>query len=636
MGRVAHDARNSGGAVLVLVALMLPALIGAGGLVIDVGNWFSHKRHLQVEADAGVLAAAGRFRVPCTASVITDEAALYSSVGVAGYNPQVGGTPQARLHKAINSTTFFGQASPVDSTVVTGDPCTAKMIDLKLTETDVPWFLRLAGVTPFINAQARVEIKPKTTGEGSLPIGVPDTGPRKARALFVDETTGGVLGTAVLSPTGTSGGLSIWSSAGSPISVPISGTKIGVRILLSGGSTANPSCGDPLVDCYGAGTNTAIVANTAGLAHIRGYSTAGVGTASVPIVRSATMLAGTCTEDGYFTATVAAGSCSAGVSATIQGLASTATVFAQRVSGANTKVPLTFNAGGIWQATSGIPITTGEGSVPINLFFGNGNGTQIGSTFVQRAYAGNETAAVSGPVKMVSISESNIAGANSFPLGSSHSLVVTVGLKPSLQTAQSTADPIISLKLAGGGSQNQSLDCDNDPTRSNLRDELSLGCAPKYTVNDGSALCPGSSGVLWATAQPWSCVALSTGAQVGQVTQGMNLRIVGSANGACTSPNHWSSFPNIPAGDRRVVGVILTPFGAFSGSGGGTVPVIGFANFYVTGWDGGACQGSGDDPAGQGAIVGHYIKNIDTLNSGGGAGFCDFNAVGTCVAVLTR
>ncbi len=83
--------------------------------------------------------------------------------------------------------------------------------------------------------------------------------------------------------------------------------------------------------------------------------------------------------------------------------------------------------------------------------------------------------------------------------------------------------------------------------------------------------------------------------------------------------------------------VFLTPFGAFTGSGGSTVPVTGFATFYVTGWDNGACQGDGDDPAGQGALVGHFIKYIDTLNNGGGGEeFCDFDSLGSCVAVFTR
>ena len=55
-------ARRSGerGSALVLVALWLPVLFGFMILVADVGNWFEHKRHLQMQADAGALAAGGQ------------------------------------------------------------------------------------------------------------------------------------------------------------------------------------------------------------------------------------------------------------------------------------------------------------------------------------------------------------------------------------------------------------------------------------------------------------------------------------------------------------------------------------------------------------------------------------------------
>ena len=95
-------------------------------------------------------------------------------------------------------------------------------------------------------------------------------------------------------------------------------------------------------------------------------------------------------------------------------------------------------------------------------------------------------------------------------------------------------------------------------------------------------------------------------------------------------------------GDPRIVQLFLTPFGSFNGSGNGSVPVIGFATFYVTGWAGSGggfsnpCQGSGDDPAPDGYIVGHFIKYIDTLNPGTGSTPCDPNALGSCVAVMTR
>jgi hypothetical protein len=217
-----------------------------------------------------------------------------------------------------------------------------------------------------------------------------------------------------------------------------------------------------------------------------------------------------------------------------------------------------------------------------------------------------------------------------------------VGIQGSLQVAQTVSDPIVPLRVVGG-SQNQSLDC--DPNISQLKDELATGCAPAYTRNTGTA-CPGSPSTLWATAQPWNCVAVQTGSAVNQVPAGMNLRILGNAKPAtCTAPNHWSSFPNFNPGDPRLIEVITTPLGSFSGNGSTTVPVEDFAEFYVTGWTGqgqgfnNPCQGQGDDPVpnnNAGYIVGHFVKYIQTLSNGSGSTPCDFSAFGTCVAVLTR
>ena len=92
-------------------------------------------------------------------------------------------------------------------------------------------------------------------------------------------------------------------------------------------------------------------------------------------------------------------------------------------------------------------------------------------------------------------------------------------------------------------------------------------------------------------------------------------------------------------------GAAPMPARSFSGNGSNTVPVTGFATFYVTGWTGqgtgfsNPCQGNGDDPVPNndaGYIVGHFIKYIDVLNTGGGTQLCDLTAFGTCVAVLTE
>jgi hypothetical protein len=126
----------------------------------------------------------------------------------------------------------------------------------------------------------------------------------------------------------------------------------------------------------------------------------------------------------------------------------------------------------------------------------------------------------------------------------------------------------------------------------------------------------------------------------------MNLRVLGNEKATtCTAPNHWSQFPNLPAGDPRFLEVFLTPFGSFSGSGSTTVPVTDFAAFYITGWTASGqgfsnpCQGQGDDPVPNndpGYIVGHFVKYIANVSTGTGTTACDLSAFGSCVGVLTR
>jgi hypothetical protein len=208
---------------------------------------------------------------------------------------------------------------------------------------------------------------------------------------------------------------------------------------------------------------------------------------------------------------------------------------------------------------------------------------------------------------------------------------VRIAVAGTLVNATSVSDPPIAIRVTGG-SQNQSIDC--DPSLPNLRDEIREGCAPQYAINPGDT-CPSSKNVLWAGPEPWVCVATSTGGAVGQVSQGLRDRILGGAS-SCTAPNNWSSFPDLPPGDPRIVPLIVTPFGSFSGSGNEVIPVKNFGAFYVTGWSSSPC--SGDDPvANNGDIAGRFIKHVFSLNSGGGSDeLCDFSAFGSCVAVMTH
>jgi hypothetical protein len=197
------------------------------------------------------------------------------------------------------------------------------------------------------------------------------------------------------------------------------------------------------------------------------------------------------------------------------------------------------------------------------------------------------------------------------------------------------------LRFDGVGSQNQSVNCGAVNGGSTYADSLASGCVGQYQVNQ-PLTCPDPTD---SGNNPIDCLTPSTGNKQNQVAKGINQRVLGSSTATtCTSPNHWSSFPNLAANDPRIVGLFVTPYGSFGGSGSSTdYPIETFAAFYITGWQASGngfsnpCQGNGDDTAQAGTIVGHFIKYINTLNTGSSGGTsCVLNSVGECVAVLTR
>jgi hypothetical protein len=663
------------GAVIVMVALWLPVLLVFMTFVVDVGNWFVHKRHLQMQADSAALAGAQDFKFPCVDAPILQKAAEYSGDT---FNAQIGGTPASRVHRVINSKTFYNQpSSPAPDDTVVGGPCAAGAIDVKLTETDLPWYFKpvaslLGGaspVVPFINAHARISINQLDTTSGALPVGVPDVNPKSARAWFIDEDSGAVLGSTPLTKTGTSNGLVVWDNAAAilPVKFDTANLRVGVVVAL-GGLTSSPSCGQPLVQCYDAGVATTGGLPSRGIVHVRGYSKAGSGAQpNDPILRDVKLIPGSC-ADPYFSSATA--SCTFGVRAEVDfGPGDPLTTVLAKVtatSGGST-VNLTYDpTSGRWNSPTTLPLAAGAGpsnvsmdwvenrgtltskGAPSNNNCGTTGGNKCTGSFgtVHRAFSAVDTN--SGPIKVAQVWEDGTQWANSVERCSTvqpsctHNMLVRIGVAGNLGNASSVSDPIVALRVVGG-SQNQSLDC--DPAQSKLKDELATGCVPTYTRNTGTT-CPGSPGTLWATPQPWSCVAIQTGSATNQVPAGINQRIMGSDKPlSCTAPNNWSSFPNLNPSDPRIIGVFLTPFGSFSGNGSNTVPVTDFASFYITGWTGqgqgfnNPCEGNGDDPVPNndaGYVVGHFIKYVQTLNTGGGTTACDPNAFGSCVAVMTR
>jgi hypothetical protein len=223
------------------------------------------------------------------------------------------------------------------------------------------------------------------------------------------------------------------------------------------------------------------------------------------------------------------------------------------------------------------------------------------------------------------------------------------------------------------------------PGGQNIRANLVSGCAGTFTINGRfpNANDPHETsdpqGVLNCTytnplagqspAPPADCVAGANGAKTGQEKQGLSLRICGSTN-SCTDgsstaagkqvycrsnsdpttgyvdnwPNSSNAQLSIPQNDSRLIGMFVTPYGAFAGSGNTTVPILNFAEFYVINWNGdncatdntGAYQITGNGNGNELQVVGFFVKVITVDPNGVGNQLCNQNAFGNCVAVLTQ
>jgi hypothetical protein len=638
-------AREQGG-ILVMAALFAPVAILLIAFVMEVGKTWWHQRHLQVQADAAALAAA-QDMWPCSSSAITSDAQLYGGVTSSSYNQQIGGTPITNIHQLINSKTFFEQSTPVDNTVNTNPPCQSMMVDVKMTETNLPWYIkafkRAFNGIPYINAQARVEIREETTtGPGDIPVAVNDVRFVAAEAFFVNEASGTVLGSAPLTAVGTVNGLAQWSNTGSPFSltVPTGGNSdVGVRIALSGANnlTGNMAtdCAKPGVGCYDASSGTAQ------LLDVRGYSTSGTGSPTAPIAQQVVMTAGSC-GDQYFTITTA--NCADGIQASLDlganpVLSGSGAITVNAVIGkSKTKLACAYNSTTkLTTCTGSLGITAGSGRNQIDLTVAQGQSTVTLSN-VQSTYAGTLNGN-SGPIQALSLYADGIGDTSSLQQGTTHSVVISVGVTPGLQVAQSASDQPTTLRFSGTGSQNQSVSCTPvsiPPNFDSWGASLATGCQGPYQLNT-TLTCPDNN-------TPVDCLQPATGNQQNKVAKALNYRILGSTTPqTCTSPNHWSSYPNLPANDPRVVTAFITPYGSFAGSGGSSsYPIQYFAAFYITGWqDSGngfnnPCQGSGDDTAQAGTIVGHFITYVNTLSTGGGSTTCVPNSINECTAILTR
>jgi hypothetical protein len=324
--RLKHGER---GGVLVLVALWLPLLALTLAFVVDTGNWYAHKRHLQLQADAAALAGGHAISLTaCNNNAIENETRAYAgsdtTTPVARYNNQIGGTPSNKLHVLINSTQFWHQGGTDFSDGT--HPCDGLHVDVRVTEepnsklgffSSVTKLFGLDLLLPTISAHARVSIKQADSFSGSLPIGVVDISPRSGAVIFYDEDAGPSsmpIDVRRLGTTGcpaSAGGFAVWCdtvsdpaspSTTGPASVPIgSRTHIGAIIALSSdglplsaplsiSGTVAEICGRPHVGCYYSDSSSGSAVVIGGLLLAHGYNDSSTTTVTTPPILHETQL----------------------------------------------------------------------------------------------------------------------------------------------------------------------------------------------------------------------------------------------------------------------------------------------------------------------------------------------------------
>jgi putative Flp pilus-assembly TadE/G-like protein len=351
-----HTPSREHGQVAVFFALLLPVLLALSAVVIGIGNWYTHARHLQTKSDAGAFAGGNSWAFPCGPEVearIEAQARLYSGPS----NPQVGGVPNADVHSVLNGPLWYDDDSnnaPIEKTTPPGTDalapiCSSMTLDVKMTEDNSFPLASLMPLFPDIKKKARVEIQEAEGLSGVLPIAVRAPVPVSAAAVFFNESNGNILGARYMVKNqgilGLPGGLQGWTtfnpddSTGSWASFqPASETGVLVAVSFRGacdtGLPANnatskrittspgPSCfedqgfanvnganglcnqggGAQIVNCFWASGTWPNEVVQKGLHFIRGYdaqSPASLGNAP-PEIEGAWLEAGTCPTNGYF------------------------------------------------------------------------------------------------------------------------------------------------------------------------------------------------------------------------------------------------------------------------------------------------------------------------------------------------
>jgi Putative Flp pilus-assembly TadE/G-like len=653
------------GAVAVLVALMMPLIAVLLAFAVDTGNWWTHTRHLQTQADAGVLGGAqGPWFPACDESAIENNAYDYSGTT---YNKQY--QPSGAVTVLLNSKAYSDKGGSSFSDV--GTPCQTlaaatatqpAFLDVRATERglanifgNIASLFTSAGFDSVTtHSHARVEIQGALEEEAVRPIAVRNPSLYKCAhaQLWTTDAVGnldGPLGDpftsftrTVLSDTSTQ--FQITGNATMPSKGDSEAPHVAVQIILG-----NDNC---------AVTDTFADPTTHGVDFINIYKKdLTVGSRQPPALGSVSMPPGlsNCDPDPYF----AVGGCTAVVKAYVKFASGAVTTG----SGQNAFITIndidaiaaTDADGTYW--TADVPIGGESGPNPIKIawkqkfgLIGDGNkpddcskGKGCSGNFdvAQQAFGAtdDEDVSNSGDLDLVQVANDNGNFANSLVEGTSHNFTITVRVK-GLENSGPTDPPVILRNSNQTSKRNGLVDCGQGNGASADHDAIVNGCPL------GVYIWPEGTNCVLPNNDPIDCVTAIAGNRRQKVASAIKDRI----NGAC---NYWNAYRDsdsfditnyiLPSDPRLVPLIITEPADLAGNANGDPIPVRAIATFYVTGYDGGGGNGQGcsNEPyPGKGPdkfqVWGHWIKYVPVGGGTGNGQGCDPTKFGDCIAVLTQ
>ena len=661
--------RSERGAVAVLVALLILPLVLLTAFAVDTGHWWTHKRHLQTQADAGAFAGAQGPWFPACNDDPTDSTSIafkaleYSGNAGLGFNqqyPNSDNTNSNNVTVLINSAAYSDNGGADGSDV--GSPCYTlthadqnhpAFLDVKAAETNLSnFFGSIPGFSSVTaHAHARVEIQGVLQESGVRPIAVRNDAEYQCAQvqLWTTNSSGGLASKLGLPFTtysrtvlpNTSTQFQITGTATMPSKTDSEAPHVAVQVLLG-----NYGCA--ATDAYADPTGSVNFINVYDPTANPGSGGPALGGVSMPPGSS------TCSPDPYFSTNACAAVVKAYVKFATGAITSPPNQNAfVKINGIDAAAAT--DSGGLYW-TASVPIPTQSGPHPITVSWeqqygtaggntcktGNGNKCKDSFDVAQQAFSAtdDDSGTNSGNIELVQIADANGLYANSLQQGTTHDFTITVQIK-GLQNSLPTDPPIVIRNSNQNSKRTGLVDCGQGNGASADKNAIINGCPL------GVYIWPPGTQCVVPNADPIDCVTAIAGNRRQKIASAIEQRI----NGGC---NHWNDYRNsgsflidnyILPGDPRIVPFIITSPADLSGnSNGNPIPVLALATFYVTGYDGQphgdngqlceneAFPGSGSDKF---QFWGHWIKFVPV----GGIGndqWCDPSKFGDCVAVLTQ